>query len=76
MMEWTLFVQVVAIPIVGWLVYMVTKTKTDLTDHKIHVAENYVLKEDAEKAETKIYDMLKTVNGKLDRLIERKVNEG
>lgn len=68
-MEWTWFIEIIAVPVIGWLVYMVSKTKADLSDHKLHVAEKYVQKEDAEKAENKIYDMLKTLNAKLDTLL-------
>jgi hypothetical protein len=73
-MEWSLFIEIIAVPIVGYLMYKISNLQKELEDHKLNVAEHYMTKEDSEKAENKIYNILNKMNDKLDRLIQ-KANE-
>lgn len=70
-MEWLGFVQIIAVPVVAYVIWQMAAIKRDLEVHKLHVAERYMSKDDAEKTETKIYAILDRMNMKLDRIIER-----
>jgi len=74
-MEWFTFIEIIAVPIIGWIVWQVNKTRTEVNEHRLHVAETYATKAETEKTESKIYAMLAELGRKLDRLIERGKDE-
>jgi len=56
-MEWLQFVQVICIPLIGWVVYHLSLLRRDLEDFKVHVAEQYSTKSDIRRIENKIDDV-------------------
>lgn len=71
-MEWSEFIRIVEIPLLVAMIGGMFKMWRDLSDHQLHVAENYAKKEDIEKSEQKIYKMLERIENKLDKVVESK----
>jgi ribosome-associated translation inhibitor RaiA len=81
-MEWIDFLRIVEWPFImamAGILWRLNQKMTDLnstvsqklSDHQVHVAEQYAKKADVEKTETKIYSVLDRIEKKLDRTLER-----
>ena len=56
-MDWLQFLQIICIPIFGWLFYEVGNIRHDLADFKLNVAKDYATNDDFRRLESKIDDL-------------------
>lgn len=70
--EWAKLVGLTVIPVTGWLIKRLGTLQKEINDLKLHVAEKYATNDYVKEVDGRIMSTLRDVNGKLDRLIERK----